>query len=410
MSKLVWAAVVAFMAVFYVYSYQSVARETTLVKPQVSRHFESHLIERARFYRKQSLTIAWMREAVEMVLLMLLIWPRVNGWLSGEIGRLGGGRPWTESLMGIVFLFVLLQTVAFPFALFRGYLMEHAYGFSRQTFSEWFGDHAKMWAIQFTITVPVGMAALALMRHAPVTWWVWMGGVFSVLLAGMVFLAPLVIDPLFFRFKRLEDTAWEARMIGMAKEAGLEVDQVRIADASRRSTKKNAYFTGLGGTKRIVLFDTLVDGSTKAEVESVLAHELGHWKRKHTLVGVLLGVAGSFLVAFLIHSLYPPLAGWIWDGGGKLGTAAGIPLLVLILSLMDQFGMPLENMLSRTMESQADRFSLQVTRDPNVFVDAEVDLVRSNLSDPLPSPWIEWLYYTHPAPMKRIARAQGQNP
>jgi STE24 endopeptidase len=222
----------------------------------------------------------------------------------------------------------------------------------------------------------------------------------------LVALAPIVIDPLFNTIRPLQDPALRQRVLTLADRAGIAVEQVYEADASRRTTKGNAYFTGLGSTKRIVIYDNLVTQSDPAAVELVLAHEMGHWKHAHIWQGIALTLAG---MAFLLWCGARALA---WAAEQRAfhlagpADVAGIPFFVLVLFVLSLAGLPIQNAISRHFERQADWASLEFTRDPAAFIRAEVGLARSNLADLTPPRPVVWLLYTHPPVAERIRMAE----
>jgi STE24 endopeptidase len=193
----------------------------------------------------------------------------------------------------------------------------------------------------------------------------------------------------------------------LAAKAGLPVDEVLEADASRRTTKANAYFTGLGRTKRIVLYDTLVKSAPPDEVRMVVAHEMGHWRHQHIWKGLALGAAAGFL-------------GWgaaAWVLGWAVGRQAfrlagpsdlaGLALVALVLLTLEAVTLPIQTAISRAFEREADRASLELTEDPAAFIRGEVTLARTNLADLTPPRPIVWLLYTHPPVLERIAAAES---
>jgi len=216
-----------------------------------------------------------------------------------------------------------------------------------------------------------------------------------------------VIDPLFNTIRPLQDAALRQRVLALADHAGLAVEQVYEADASRRTKKGNAYFTGLGATKRIVLYDNLVARSDPAAVELVLAHEMGHWKHAHIWQGIGLALVGMAVL--------------LWCGARVLAWAAeqrafhlfgpadvaGLPLFLLVLFVLNLVGLPIQNAVSRHFERQADWTSLELTGNPAAFIRAEVDLARSNLADLNPPRPVVWLLYTHPPVAERIRMADA---
>jgi STE24 endopeptidase len=221
-----------------------------------------------------------------------------------------------------------------------------------------------------------------------------------------VALAPVVIDPLFHTIRPLRDADVRQRVLDLAGRAGVPVDQVYEVDASRRTRKANAYFTGLGRTKRIVLYDTLLAGSGPEEVELVLAHEIGHWRRAHIWKGIGLSLLGMGIA--------------LWCGARVLEWAArrgafhlagpadvaGLPLFLFVLLVMHLASLPIQTGISRHFEREADRTSLELTGNAAAFIRSEVQLARSNLADLAPPRPVVWLLYTHPPVAERIRMAE----
>jgi len=219
-------------------------------------------------------------------------------------------------------------------------------------------------------------------------------------------LAPVVIDPLFITIRPLRDATLRERVLTLADRAGIAVEQVYEADASRRTKKGNAYFTGLGATKRIVLYDNLVARSDPAAVQLVVAHEMGHWKHAHIWQGVALSLAGMGMALWCAARVLA------WAAERRAfhltgpADVAGLPVFLLVCFVLSLVGLPIQNAISRHFERQADWASLELTQDPAAFVRAEVDLARSNLADLAPPRPVVWLLYTHPPVAERIRMAE----
>ncbi len=319
----------------------------------------------------------------------------------------GARRPWAAALLYAAALLALLLAARFPLALYGGFLRERAWGLSTQSFPQWLGDYAKGAALLAAFVLPAAVGLWALLRAAP-RGWPWIAGVATALLAVVLTsLAPIAIDPLFHRFRPLDDVGLERDVRALAARAGLPVDQVLEADASRRTTKANAYFAGLGRTVRIVLYDTLVRTAPPDEIRMVVAHEMGHWRHHHIWKGIGLGAVSATLAW--------GIAAWAlrWAAARPAlrlaGPAdlAGLALIALVLAALDAASLPLQNAVSRAFERQADRTALELTGDPAAFVRGEVTLARSNLSDVAPARPIVWLLYTHPPVLERIAAAEA---
>jgi STE24 endopeptidase len=221
------------------------------------------------------------------------------------------------------------------------------------------------------------------------------------------FLAPLLVEPLFNRFVPLEDAGLAAELQALADRAQIPIREVLVADASRRTRKANAYVSGLGRTRRLVLYDTLLARSTQREVGLVLAHELGHRRRRHLLKGALLGMVGvgGFVLVLWALLLWPQLRTAI-DAPGGAGDPRVVPFVLLLAATLQIAGAPLGASLSRRWERQADRFSLELTHDLATFEATHRSLATANLSDLDPPRPIYLAFFTHPTPVERIEAAR----
>jgi STE24 endopeptidase len=343
---------------------------------------------------------------LRLALLSVLVFTPLSAALR-DAALAAGRRPWAAALLYAAAALALLLAARFPLALYGGFLRERAWGLGTQSFAGWLGDYAKGAALVAAIVLPASSGLWALVRAAP-RGWPWVAGATTALLAALLtFLAPVVVDPLFHSFRPLRDPALERDVRGLAARAGLPVDQVLEADASRRTTKANAYLTGLGRTRRIVLYDTLVGAAPPDEIRMVVAHEMGHWRHHHIWKGIGLGAAAGFLAW--------GIAGWAlrWAAARPAfrlagpGDLAGLALIVLVLAVLDAATLPLQNAVSRAFEREADRTSLELTGDPGAFIRGEVTLARTNLADVAPPRPMVWFLYTHPPVLERIAAAEA---
>jgi STE24 endopeptidase len=218
----------------------------------------------------------------------------------------------------------------------------------------------------------------------------------------MMYLSPYVIEPLFFKFEPVKAEGLEEKVRVLMEQAGLKVSRLYQVDASRRSRHSNAYFTGIGRVKRIVLFDTLIQQMTQDEILSVLAHEVGHWKKHHVLKKIVLAEASAFLGLFIAYHLIQ------WNGlpnlvGLDQGSFYARAVIVMFLSFLATFPLtPLFSYLSRRDEREADRFAAALTKDPEAMASSLVKLSRENLSNLHPHPLYAAFYYSHPPVVQRV--------
>jgi STE24 endopeptidase len=244
-----------------------------------------------------------------------------------------------------------------------------------------------------------GALGVALVRRFPQGWWASAAVAVVAVSTAVVFLAPVVLDPVFNRFTPLPQGPLRQDVLALAREAGVDVGEVYSSDASRRTTAANAYVGGLGRTKRVVIYDNLLERFPPAEVRSVVAHELGHQRHRDLQRGLLWLALVSPAAALLAQRLTERL-----EAGGNTvrGAPAMLPALALAVGLVS-FGVGTAgNVLSRDVESHADAYALEATRDAEAFIGLERRLVRQNVADPTPPRVLHALFDTHPTPMERI--------
>lgn len=309
------------------------------------------------------------------------------------------GNFWASLMLFFLLLWLLLQLLNLPFTFFSGYFWQRHWGFSTQTLGHWWMDYFKSSSIELFLSA-AGVAALFwAMRRWPATWWL-AGAVFiSLWIVVQAFLWPVVISPLFNRFEPAKDPEVLSIVQELSAKAGLPVDRVLIMDASRRTTRANAYFTGLGKTKRIVLYDTLLANYSPEEIKAVVAHEMAHWRQGHIMRGLAMGILGNFLLwGFLYIILRTTLPAPV----STRYPAFAWSVILLFFLLVFFVSNPLQNYFSRGMEEEADRVSIMLTGDAAAAIRLQVNLSARNKEDVSPPVFIQWFSYTHPPVLKRI--------
>ncbi len=312
---------------------------------------------------------------------------------------------WAASTAFLAVLYAIGSALGWPFDYVGRYKLDRRYGLLTQGLRSWIADRAKSFALGLAAVVVAGDVLLWILAAQPTWWWLlaWALGLLVSLV--LTFIAPVVIAPIFYKFRPVQDPALRARFEALATRAGVPVVGVFEMGASAKTRRTNAAVTGLGRTRRIVVTDTLLGGFTPEETVSVLAHELGHQRFSDLPTGVLVGAAFSLVMWSLGGGLYavtyPAL------GIASLGDIAGLPLLLLWTGLVSTALGPLELWWSRRRESRADRFSLELTRNPGAFEAAMVRLTDSNLGLAHPHAWEKWLLFSHPPGQERIEAARG---
>ncbi len=357
------------------------------------RKISAYTAERARFGLVHSVTSSLLTGAFLF-----------GGGLAFYDAWLGGLRLGFVS-SGLVFVALLLVVSAIlevPFQLYGDFRIEQRHGFNRQTAALWWSDWLKSTLLSLVLSSALTAGALALVQAAPNSWWLWVSALLSGVSLLMMFLSPYVIEPLFHKMEPLEVAGLSDGIRSMTEKAGVHIGRVLKVDASRRSSHSNAYFTGLGRVKRVVLFDTLLTQMSHPQILAILAHELGHWKKHHVLFRMLtmqvLLVAGAYLAFRLAPSAaLPELLGL-----SSASFAARVVILMLAASVVMFPLTPLFAAWSRHDEREADRFAVDLHGHAHDLADALAKLGTENLSNLHPHPFYAAFYYSHPPLVERI--------
>ena len=294
---------------------------------------------------------------------------------------------------------------ASPIAFYAGFLLERRYGLSNERFAGWVWSQLKSLAIGLLLASVSALILYRLIARFPQRWWVIAGVAFAALIVGLTQAMPILLLPMFYRVKPLERESLRARLLTLAERAGARVLGAYEWGLSDKTKKANAALAGLGSTRRILVSDTMLAEYSDEEIEVVLAHELAHhvhgdiWKGIVFESGLIL--AGFYLAARLLETLSSPL--------GLRGVAdiAGLPLLVLAAGAVSLVMLPVAHAISRAYERSADRFALDLTRNPDAFISAMRRLGAQNLAEEHPSKIVQWLFYSHPPLRDRIAAAES---
>jgi STE24 endopeptidase len=373
------------------------------VPPEFTGKIDADLLKRSLDYSVAKTRLAACQTlATTTLLTVFLFGPWVacyDRWIESLSGSFIAG--------GVLFSLILMlfgQLLALPFDLVRNFIIEARYGFNRMSPGLWLGDGIKSLAISLILAGLLTAGSLWLIQASPGLWWFWIWLFFIVFTLIVMVLSPRFIEPLFHRFSPLDRPQLESRIKELGGRAGIRTGRIFQVDASRRSGHANAYFSGFGRQKRIVLFDTLLQQMTEEEILAVLAHEMGHWRHRHMPKRLF---AGALVCLAACHAAYLLLS---WKGLPLMIGYAGasFPARVLVLFLLygiaGFFLSPLGNGLARRQEWQADRYAADLTREPETLAEALIKLGKNNLSNLCPHPWYAWFHYAHP-PLGRRVRA-----
>jgi STE24 endopeptidase len=312
-------------------------------------------------------------------------------------------------LSGLVFLGVLAllsSVLDIPFSLYSTFVIEKKYGFSTITLKLWLADLIKSLLISSALLGILLSAMLALFHYAEQSWWFWVWLVFSGFQMLMIWLYPVLIAPLFNKYEPVQNEALKDAIIALMAKVGLKTEGVFQVDAGKRSTHTNAYFTGLGKTKRIVLYDTLLTSHSSDEILSVLAHEAGHWKKRHIMKQLVFTETASLGVFYLIYRLMDGSLLYHTFGFEEKLPYVGLLLIAALFGTVSFFLTPLGAMAMRKFEREADDYCLNLIGTAKPMTDALKRLAKDNLSNLHPHPFYAWFYYSHPPLAERIVRLQ----
>jgi STE24 endopeptidase len=312
--------------------------------------------------------------------------------------------PYVALLFFGALLGVLSGIVSFPLSFYSGFVLEHRYNLSNQSLLQWLWEQVKAFLVSIPIAVPLVLLFYFFLRVYQALWWLPVATAMFVVSMLLSKIAPVYIMPLFYKFMPLENEALKERILLLCKNTRMNVTGIFTFNLSKTTKKANAGFTGIGKSKRIILGDTLMQHFSDDEVETVFAHELGHYVHGHIWKNILVGTLSIYAGLFITSKLYILSLGWF--GFSSVDQLAALPLLALWLGVYSLMTSPLSNVLSRKYEFEADRYALGRTGNAPAFMSTMRKLAEMNLADTAPHPVIEFLFYSHPSIEKRIRAAE----
>lgn len=330
------------------------------------------------------------------------------------MGGSAGLRDWAESISrepwAVVGLYGavlggLFWLVSLPLDLYSGYVLPRRYGLLTQGFGGWVADTLKSLAISAVIGLAGLEVLYLLLRVAPDSWWLIMAGLLWLFTVAMAQLAPVLLMPLFYKFRPLDDPELVRRLTALAERAGAHVRGVYVMDMSSKTSTANAMLAGLGRTRRIILGDTLLAGYTPDEIETVLAHELAHHVHRD-IVRALAAEAVVITVSMWVASVF---LRWGVGAFGLRGIddVASLPLFALAMAIVGLITMPVGNFMSRQRERAADLYALRTTGNSTAYRSVMLKLANQNLSDADPPAWVRLFFYSHPPVSERVRLAES---
>ena len=317
----------------------------------------------------------------------------------------GGGWVWQAALGGLV-LVLIVRLATLPLGAWAESVRRDN-GLSTRTWSSWAVDVGKGFGVSAVVTVVALTVLIGLARRWPEWWWVAGSLGAAALVVVVSFAYPLVVEPVFNTFTPMAEGPLRTDLLSLAENDGVEVDNVLVADASRRTSTLNAYVSGFGSSRRIVVYDTLLEQAPDTEVEAVVAHELGHVSDRDVMAGTALGALGALSLVVLLYLVagWPPLDRWLGISG--VGDGRSIAFLLAFVAVLSFVSTPVQSAVSRQIEARADLHALDLTEDPQAFAEMQRRLATVSKSDVTPNRVLYRWFGTHPTAAARLATARA---
>jgi STE24 endopeptidase len=370
--------------------FQGMIDETTLAK------MVDYTYDNSRLETKENLT----EDILELAILFLLL-----PVLVAQIAGLQLHLIW-QALIFFGVLAVMSGIVGIPFDIYHTFVLEKKYGFSTITWKLWLTDLIKSVLISAVLMGILLSAFMAFILYLPKSWWFWAWIFFTSFEILLMWLYPVVIAPLFNKYEPIKDEVLKEKITSLLAKVGLKAKGIFQVDEGKRSKHTNAYFTGIGKTKRIVLFDTLLASHSHEEILAVIAHEIGHWKKKHILkqliAMIILSLVGFYLIYLMVT--WPPL--YSAFGLRQMPVYVGLLLASIYFSCIGFFFSPAGALISRRYEREADKMAHELVGTSEHMINALKRLAKDNLSNLHPHPLYVWFYYSHPPLIERIVYLQ----
>ncbi len=361
---------------------------------------EAH--QKAADYTHAKVNLSGLGIILDVIVLLAFTLGGGINWLDGFWrGQIGDGL--MSGVAVIASVLAIAALIDLPFSLYRTFNLEARFGFNKMTLKLFFSDMIKQGLLAAAIGLPIVLAALWMMERLGEQWWFYAWLAWSAFNLFLLAIFPTWIAPLFNKFTPLDNVELKSRIERLLQKCGFQSSGLFVMDGSTRSSHGNAYFTGFGKNKRVVFFDTLLNSLTGNEIEAVLAHELGHFKRRHVIKRIVLTFVGSFVFLWLLAQLMN--APWFFQGLGveRSGTALALILFFLALPVFTYVLHPLMSYYSRKQEFEADEYAAQQA-DAKDLVSALVKLYKDNASTLTPDPLHSAFYDSHPPAATRIER------
>lgn len=345
-------------------------------------------------------TFTHIQNIISSIIIISLVVSGGFTWLILFIENMGY-EPLPSGLLFFGCLYAGSKIISIPLSLYRTFVIEEKFGFNKQTLRLWISDFIKGMILSIIIGGAI-MTLIISMIYNISLWFLWVWGTMFLISLIMVYIYPICIAPLFNKFIPLKDTELEKQIKKILQSAGLKIKAVFQMDASKRSSHSNAYFTGLGNTKRIVLFDTLLKQQTHDEIVATLAHEAGHWKKKHIVKGMIISQGSTLILLWLAYIFLHHESIYQFIGLSGIFPYVGLLTLSLLYTPISYFLSPISYYISRKFEYEADAIGVSLTKKPQAAISSLIGLYKDNLANVNPHWLYTFFHASHPDPISRI--------
>ena len=339
---------------------------------------------------------------LDVLILIVLLFSGFSLHIREWLETLSGSE-WTRIAIYTVIITAIFKAFDLPLSFYSSYLLEHRFGLSRQAIGGWIKDEVKGVLLGLALSLAGVEAVYFILRDQPSHWWIYASLAFITFVIALTKLAPVVLLPLFFKFKRVDNPDLESRVAQLARRTNTTVCGIFEWSLSEKTRKANAAVVGWGNTRRIIVSDTLLQNFTGEEIEVIMAHELCHHVKNHIWQSLAIQSGLTFVGFYVAARALPALTKALGFRG--IADIANLPLLALLMMALSLLGMPLKNFFSRRLETAADLYALDVTGDALAFVSSMEKLADINLANKNPNKIVEFLFYSHPSVEKRITLA-----
>lgn len=373
---------------------------------EMLKYFTVADIEKGEAYSRSGFPVSVIRSIVLSFAVLIFAFSSISSKLEDLCARVSNNRFFVTSLLYTAVLYFLITVIFLPFNFYLSYVNEHSFGFSNMTAGFWLWTRLKSFFITLPFVSLSGAAVLLVIKR-------FKGRSVFIIPAGglaaafvMMILYPMFVLPLFYEIKPVNNPALEKKIFELAGRSGVDVDKIFVIKESVYSNHTNAFFVGFGSSKKIYLYDTLINKNSEPVVISILAHEIGHWAYNHNMKGLLAGFLLSIFGILVIYLAADRVRREPGVPARELHSPSIIPIYYLLFIIIMTFIAPVENAVSRTMERNADRYSIEVTGDPDTFISSQIRLARDNRSRLNKHPVSSFFRSSHPTAIERIEMAE----